>query len=162
MKNILTYVTLILVFVLQSTICRHIEILHTIPNLMLVFVVCYCMHAEPVKATILSGIAGLIMDVFVAKHLGLNTLMMMYLGLALSYISSDYIRTNFFTVIILTALSTLLYEGVYGFLVYFIFNKVTTSVLLSVISLEAVYNTVVACGFVWLGRYLAYDEVRSF
>lgn len=162
MKKILTYITLILVFVLQSTLCRYIEILHTIPNLLLVFVVCYCMHAEPVKATVLAGVAGLIMDVSISKHLGVNTLMMMYLGLLLSYISADYIRTNFLTVLVLTALSTLLYEGIYGFLLYFMFGKVSASVMFTIISLEAVYNTIIACIFAWLGRYLAYDEVRSF
>lgn len=162
MKNILTYITLILVFVLQSTLCRYIEVLHTIPNLLLVFAVCYCMYAEPVKATVLAGTAGLIIDVAISKHLGVNTLMMMYLGLLLSYISADYIRTNFLTVLVFTALSTLLYEGIYGFLIYFMFDKVSASVLFAIISLEALYNTVIACAFSWLGRYLAYDEVRSF
>ena len=162
MKNVFTYLSLIAVFVLQSTICRQIEILHTIPNLLLVFVVCYCMYAEPIKATILSGVAGVLMDIFIARHLGMNAIMMMYLGLALSYVSSDYIRTNFFTVIICVCLSTFLYEGAFSFLTYFIFDKVNGRTMFIKILYEAIYNVVCSCALVWLCRYLAYDEVRSF
>lgn len=162
MKNILTYLSLIIVFILQSTLCRYIEVLHTLPNLMLVFVVCYTMHAEPVKATVLSVVAGLIMDVYSARYLGMNAVMMMYLGLCLSCVSADYIRTNFLTVIISVALSTFLYESLYAFLIYFIFGKLPASVLFTVVSLESVYNVIAACGLIWLCRYLAYDEIRSF
>lgn len=162
MKNVLTYLVLLIVFVLQSTVCRYIEILHTIPNLLLVFVVCYSMHAEPLKATVLATITGLLIDLYGAKHLGLNAIMMMYLGLALSCISSDFIRTNFFTVLVAVVISTFLYEGIYAFLVYFIFSKISVGVLFTVVSYETVYNLVVACGMMWLCRYLAYDEVRSF
>lgn len=162
MKNILTYLILILVFVLQSTLCRYVEVLHIMPNLLLVFVVCYSMNAVPVRATVLAAVTGMLMDLFNARYIGINAVMMMYLGLILSCVSSDYIRTNFLTVLISTALSTFLYEGIYSFLMYFIFGKMSASVMLTVVSLEAVYNTVAACAFAWLGRYLAYDEIRSF
>ena len=162
MKNILTYIALILVFVFQSSLGRYIEVLHIVPNLILVFVVCYSMNAEPVKATVLSVVAGIIMDLFAARHLGINALMMMYLGMILSCVSSGYIRTNFVTALVGVAVSTVLYEGVYAFLMYFIFGNLTAGTLFTVAFLEAVYNTVTACAMFWLCRYLAYDEVRSF
>lgn len=162
MKNILTYIALILVFVFQSALGRHIEVLHIVPNLMLVFVVCYSMNAEPVKATVLSVAAGIIMDLFAARHLGINALMMMYLGMILSCVTSGYIRTNFVTALVCVAVSTLFYEGIYAFLMYFIFGKLTVGTLFTVAFFEAVYNTVTACALFWLCRYLAYDEVRSF
>ena len=162
MKNVLTYVTLILVFAFQTTIGRYIEIFNVMPNLMLVLAVCYSIYAVPVKATVFSLCAGILMDVFAAKHLGINALMMMYLGMMLSCITSGYIRTNFVMALITVGISTILYEGLYGFLLYFIFSKTTLSTMFSVVFIEVLYNMIVACGIYWLGRYLAYDEIRSF
>ena len=162
MKNFLTYLTLIILLVLQSTVCRGIEVLHTIPNLVLIFVVCYSMYAEPVKATVLALVSGIVFDLTQAQYLGFGALLMMFSGLGLSVVSSDYIRSNVLTVLVSVALSTFVFEGVYSFLLYFIFDKITASHMFFAICAEAVYNTVVAVAVMWWAKYLAEYEVRSF
>ena len=162
MKNFLTYFTLLIFIVLQSTVLRGIEVFHTIPNLILVFAVCYSMHAEPVKATALSLVAGLVFDLLQAHHLGLGALLMMLLGLALAVASSDYIHSNPATVAVSVLLSTFVFEGIYTFLLYVMFDKVSVAHMAVAITKEAVYNTIVGAAVMWWAKYLAEYEVRSF
>ena len=162
MKNFLTYFTLIIFVALQSTILRRIELFDTIPNLVLVFAVCYSMHAEPVKATVLSLTSGILIDLIQANHLGLCALLLMFIGLSLSILSSDYIHSNALTVLISVILATILFEGVYAFLQYFMFDKVSAGYIIVAITKETLYNLPVAAMTMWWAKYLAEYEVRSF
>lgn len=162
MKNFLAYLTIIIFAALQSTVIRSIEVWNTIPNLILVFAVCYSMHAEPVKATALSLVCGLVFDLVSAHHLGLGALLLMGLGLLLSVVSSDYIHSNAVTVLVSVVLATFLFEGVYTFFIYFMFDKVSVGHIAAVVAKEAVYNLIVACAVMWWAKYLAEYEVRSF
>lgn len=162
MKNILTYVTLLLVIVLQSTILNGIELLHITPNIVLVFVVCYSMYAEPVKAVILAIVAGLVTDILQVHHVGLTALMFMFISVTLSVICSDYIRSNLFTVMVAVVASTLVFESLYGILVYVLFNKMTLGYMLKVVAFETLYNVIASLVIMWWAKYLAEDEIRSF
>lgn len=162
MKNILTYVTLLLVIVLQSTILNGIELLHITPNIVLVFVVCYSMYAEPVKAVILAIVAGLVTDILQVHHVGLTALMFMFISVTLSVICSDYIRSNLFTVMVAVVASTLVFESLYGILVYVLFNKMTLGYMLKVVAFETLYNVIESLVIMWWAKYLAEDEIRSF
>ena len=162
MKNILTYLTLILLVVLQSTVLSRIEILHIIPNVILVFVVCYSMYAEPSKTVIFAVVSGLVVDILQAHHIGLTALIMMFIGLALSVISSDYIRSNIITIIIATVVSTFVFEGLYGFLLYVMFSKMTAEYMFNVIFIETLYNIFASVLLMWWAKFLAEDEIRSF
>lgn len=162
MKNILTYVTLLLVIVLQSTILNGIELLHITPNIVLVFVVCYSMYAEPVKSVILAIVAGLVTDILQVHHVGLTALMFMFISVTLSVICSDYIRSNLFTVMVAVVASTLVFESLYGILVYVLFNKMTLGYMLKVVAFETLYNVIASLVIMWWAKYLAEDEIRSF
>lgn len=162
MKNILTYVTLLLVIVLQSTILNGIELLHITPNIVLVFVVCYSMYAEPVKAVILAIVAGLVTDILQVHHVGFTALMFMFISVTLSVICSDYIRSNLFTVMVAVVASTLVFESLYGILVYVLFNKMTLGYMLKVVAFETLYNVIASLVIMWWAKYLAEDEIRSF
>ena len=162
MKKFLTYLTLIILTVMQTTLFPHLRIMGVIPNLVLVFVVCHSMYADPVPATVFAIAAGLIFDVYQASNIGFNSIMMMYVGLGLSCLTSGYVKSNIFTVLICVGVTTLLYEGIYAFLLYFIFGNVTAGTMWSVASFEALYNMAAAAALMWWAKYLGEDEVRSF
>ncbi len=125
MKNIFTYLTLIILLVLQTTIFRHLEVLHIIPNLVLVFVVCYSMYAEPAKATVFAVVAGFVTDIIQTRHLGFSALIMMFIALLYAIVSSDYIKSNIVTVVLGTFVATFIYEGLYASVLYVTFDKLT-------------------------------------
>ncbi len=162
MKNLFTYLTLMLLIVLQSTIFRNLEILHIIPNLVLTFVVCYSMYAEPSKATVFAIVSGFVIDIIQTRNLGFSALIMMFVALVYAIVSSDYIKSNMFTVVAGTAIATLIYEGMYSFILYFMFDKVTSGHMLYVIFIEGIYNMIVAFPLMFWAKFLAEDEIRSF
>ena len=162
MKKIVTYIFLIILLVLQSSLCKNIEVLHIMPNLILVFVVCYSMYSEPVMATILGIVSGILMDVFQAQNMGFNSIVIMYIALSLSCMTSGYIRSNIWTVIVFVALSTIVYEGLYTFLTLFLFGRMSIFQLFADILIESVYNIVIAIPLSFFAKYLGEDEVRSF
>ena len=162
MKKILTYFTLIIVIVLQSSVLSRIELVYITPNLVLTFMVCYSMYSEPTKALVFSIVAGLVVDILQAHHIGLTALLFMFIAVALSVASSDYIRTNIITIMVAVAVSTVLFESLYGFLLYVIFNKMTAKYMFGIILFETIYNVVASLGFMWWGKFLAEDEIRSF
>lgn len=162
MKKFLTYLTLIILVVMQTTLFPHLRIMGIIPNLVLVFTVCYSMYADPVPATVFAIAAGLVFDVYQASSIGFNSIMMMYVGLGLSCLTSGYVKSNIFTVLICVGVTTLVYESIYAFLLYFIFGKVTAGTIWAVTSFEALYNMAAAAALMWWARYLGEDEVRSF
>ena len=162
MKNILTYLSLLILFVLSATIGHSIEIMKVMPNMILVFVVCYSMYGEPVKSTVLAVVAGSVMDLFYAKNLGINAIMMMYTALLISYLCSNYIRTNFIMVVVFVFLSSILYEGLYSFFLYFIFDKISFTNMFVIIIKEALYNMFLSFILIWPAKYLSHNEVRSF
>ena len=116
MKKVVTYIFLIILLVLQGSLGKNIEILHIMPNLILVFVVCYSMYSEPVMATIFGIVSGILIDVFQAQNMGFNSIALMYLALGLSCMTSGYIRSNVWTVMVFVVLSTIVYESLYTFL----------------------------------------------
>ena len=162
MKKIVTYIFLIILLVLQSSLCKNIEVLHIMPNLILVFVVCYSMYSEPVMATILGVVSGILMDVFQAQNMGFNSIVIMYIALSLSCMTSGYIRSNIWTVIVFVVLSTIVYEGLYTFLTLFLFGRMSIFQLFADILIESVYNIVIAIPLSFFAKYLGEDEVRSF
>ena len=91
-----------------------------------------------------------------------TALLFMFIAISLSVISSDYIRTNIITIIVATAVSTVCFEGLYGFLIYVLFNKMTAGYMFNVILLEMIYNIIASLAFMWLAKVLAEDEIRSF
>ncbi len=162
MKNLFTYLTLLILIVLQSTIFKNFEILHIIPNLVLTFVVCYSMYSEPSKATVFAIVSGFVMDIIQTQNIGFSALIMMFVALVYSVVSSDYIKSNVITVVLGTAIATLIYEGVYSFVLYFMFDKVNAGHIFYVIFVEGIYNMIIAFLLMFWAKYLAEDEIRSF
>ena len=120
------------------------------------------MYAEPVKAVILAIVAGLVTDILQVHHVGLTALMFMFISVTLSVICSDYIRSNLFTVMVAVVASTLVFESLYGILVYVLFNKMTLGYMLKVVAFETLYNVIASLVIMWWAKYLAEDEIRSF
>lgn len=162
MKNLFTYITLLLVIVFQTTVFRYLEVLHIIPNLVLVYVVCYSMYAEPTKATILAVVSGLLTDIIQTRHIGFTALIMLFVALVYAIVSSDYIKSNIITVVAGTFIATFIYECLYACVLYVMFDKLSIGYMLYVILLEGIYNMVMAFPMMFVSKYFAEDEIRSF
>ncbi len=98
MKYFWSYLTLILLFVIQTTIGRHIEICGISPNIVFVFAVCYSMYNFPVRSAVLCAAAGFLTDCFDMQLMGFNALIYMYIGLAVSVFGSSLMKKSLWAV----------------------------------------------------------------
>ncbi len=112
LNYILSYLTLCVFFVLQTTVSHYTDVFGIAPNLVFVFALCYSMYNFPVRSAILCVIAGIITDMYTMQYVGLNALLIMYMGLAISIFASTLIRKNIFAVAVVVLLSSMLYHSV--------------------------------------------------
>ena len=95
----LSYITLALLFVVQTTLSNVIDIYSIAPNLVFIFAVCYSIYNFPVRSAVLCVVAGLVADLYTTGNIGFNALIFMYFGLSISIFASTLIKKNIFAVI---------------------------------------------------------------
>lgn len=163
MKKAMLYITLVLLFVLQSTVNRYIDIMHIFPNFVLVFTVCYSLKSEPLKAGILGFLAGMLTDISLGRLMGLNTLLFLYTAIAVSCYGFNYLKDNIFTSAVCVFAVTFIFETVYGLLNYVLFDTASLKeIILNVVVFEAIYNMLVSFLMYGFTGWLAREQVRSF
>ena len=84
MKYLLKLLGVYLAFLAQSIIFENIKILSCSPDILIVAIIMCSVSAGPVQAALLGGMAGLFADVLYGNIFGINTLIYMYLAIAVS------------------------------------------------------------------------------
>lgn len=144
-RYIMSYLILVVAYILQTTLIREIAIFKVAPSLMLVSVICFSLVNEEVSAAIYGGIAGLLMDISSGGAIGFNAILMLYLALALVIFGQDLFHDTVRSATFLVVISTILYESVFAFFNFAIFgNSSFWYMILRVALVEAVYNGVFA------------------
>jgi len=162
LNYILTYVTLSVFFILQSTIGIYIDICGIAPNLIFVFAVCYAMYNYPVRSGVLCLIAGIVVDLYSRKYIGINALLYMYTGLAVSKLAATLIRKNVWTAALGVLIASAIYHtailiidfvvpGYSGFLYPF----------MRFVLPSTVYDAVVSIVIALWARWLSTDRIRG-
>ena len=144
-KYVLAYVSLVIAFVLQTTLFQNLKIFGISPSLIMVLAICFSIVNTPLPSVIFSAIAGLMLDISSGRIVGLNAMMMMYMSLGIScYIKEMFMDTPRSAVMI-TALATFVYECIFCILSFVIFgNGSFWYMIYRVILLEVLYNGLVA------------------
>lgn len=162
MKRIFCYIVLFILFVVQSTLNKYIDIMHIFPNLILVYVICCSLKNEPVWSAVLGGCAGLLMDLSLSRNIGMNTIMLMYTAIVLSYFGFSYLKDNIFISALCALLISFIYEGLYGFLSLVIFGHSNIGQVAVISLLEAIYNGFISFLIYPLAGWLSREQIRSF
>lgn len=144
-KYILLYVSLLITFILQTTVAEKIAVFNVAPQLLLVFAICFSMANDVVPSMVFSAISGLLTDIAGGRVIGFNALLMMYLSMGIVYIGSEFFRDTPRAAVMLTALCTFLYELVFFIFTFAIFgNAYFFYIIYRVILAEVVYNSIIA------------------
>ncbi|MBQ8588475.1 MAG: rod shape-determining protein MreD [Clostridia bacterium] len=160
---ILSYLTLIVLFVVQTTLSGYIDVFGIAPNLIFVYILCYSMYNFPVRSAVLCAVAGILTDLYSQEFVGLNALLFMYIGLAMSNFASSLIKNNIWTSFLGVLLVSLVYHsalliadyvvpGYSGFVYPFARFAVPT----------AVYDAVLSLVMTFWARRLSEDKIRGF
>ena len=104
-------------FILQITLFSYIEIIGISPNTIVIIVVCYALLRNDVEGALLGFFAGLLLDVFFGRMLGVSAFLLMMIGFICGKPFKDFYKENYVAPIILVALMSLAYE-----FFFYIFN----------------------------------------
>lgn len=110
LNYVLTYVTLLVLYLVQTTLGIYIDIFDITPNIIFVFAVCYSMYNYPVRSAVLCLAAGILVDLYSQPYIGLNALLYMYIGLAISNFAGSLIKKNLWTISLGVLVVSLIYH----------------------------------------------------
>lgn len=144
-RYIMSYLLLVIAYILQTTLIREIAIFRVAPSLVLVSVICFSLVNEPVSAATYGGIAGLLLDISSGRTIGFNAILLLYLALALVIFGQEFFHDTVRSATFLVVLATILYEVVFTFFNFAIFgNSSFWYMIARVVLVEAVYNGALA------------------
>ncbi len=163
LNYILSYLTLFVLFIVQTTLSIYIDIFGIAPNLVFVYILCYSMYNFPSRSAVLCAIAGILTDLYTQQFVGFNALAFMYIGLAMSNFASSLIKNNIWTSFLGVLLVSIVYHsalliagyvvpGHSGFIYPFARFAVPT----------AVYDAVLSLAMTFWARRLSEDKIRGF
>lgn len=162
LNYILSYITLAVLFILQTTVSRFIDIADIAPNLIFVYIVCYSIYNFPVRSAILCVIAGVITDLYTTGSIGLNTLFYMYSGLAISIFAGTLIKKNLFAVITGVFVASVVYHITLLLVAYVIPSYSTFAYpFIRYVLPTAVYDAAVSVVLSMWAKNLSEEKIRG-
>lgn len=121
MKNFKEYLWILILFLLQTTLCARYKIFGIVPNLVLVFAVSvFAVNSIP-RSAFFAVFAGLMLD-WQAGRAGVNALILLYLSLLVSYASEKFFYKRLVYIVILTFAADILYSVFYLALNFYIWG----------------------------------------
>lgn len=138
---ILLILTFFIIFFLQANIFQNFTIAGVMPNLFVIFMLFIGLFANAILGISFGVIGGLILDLVYGKTIGITAIMLCVVGYLGAYFDKNFSKENKITIIIMVALSTVLFE-----VGYYIINSVILNFDLEIwyfakiLLLEVLYN----------------------
>ena len=146
MQRVLKIIVTILLFIIslsiQLFIFNNMRLFGVKPNMLLISIIVVSLYTSIYSCTIYSFFLGLIIDLMFGGS-GMFTISYTAIGMLLGFINEDYMKENYFSIIILTTLSVALFETVQYFQsmiilssyvsFFFFLKQVILSILLNVV-----------------------------
>lgn len=153
------FLIVIVNFILQSTILQNLKINGISANYTLILVVLITIIYGLESGLFTAIFAGLFVDVYLSMAIGLNLFILVIISLLISIIGRPLFIGNKFTLIFMMGISTILYQFMYYFFMYFLNKGIKISeIMIHVIPVEIVFNSFVCViGYLiamkWIERY---------
>ena len=165
-RFIFTFVSIILSFILQTTVFRYIDFGGIVPNLLIISTASFAFMRGDKSGAVIGLFCGILVDVFFGSYIGFYGLIYMYLGFLIGKFNKIFYPEN----ILLPMALIISADFVYGFICYvllFMFrNKFNLGYYMThVIVPEVVYTAIVAVFLypvlIKMNTYLEDIEQRS-
>ncbi len=163
MKKFLTFLSLFLLLVFQTTAGQYIKLFDVLPNYMLVFIILYSMSNTHAKTLIFGVTCGLMMDAVSSHSLfGLSTLMIMFMTLGICWLTNRFYYENGVLAVVLVFILTFAYDFLYLFLTKGIFDEISMFYCFWRYMLpEAVLNSVICIPVRYWTLWLKNEYIRG-
>lgn len=161
--NILIIVLSIIVnFILQSTILPHIKIFGVVPNTGIVLIVIISLLKGRKTGSITGLIIGLLQDVIFSPIIGVNAFIYFFMGYFVGMLDSKLSQENVLIPIIMTLVSTIAYHLAYYLFMFFLGHNINLmNFFRSTIIFEMIYNGILSLLFYrWFSNMLVVPSLR--
>ncbi len=115
MRNVLKCICIFILFIIavfiQLFIFDNMQLFGVKPNLILICVIVVGLYTNIYSSTVFSFFAGIVVDLLFGGN-GMFTISYTIVGMLLGYINGDYMKENYLSIILITALSVTLFEVV--------------------------------------------------
>lgn len=147
MKYALTVLTMIIGFLIGTTLLQHMRIFGAIPNLTLILVVVFSIREEMPIAICAAATGGLLQDFFFSPAFGMYMLIYLTIAVSVSAISGNFFEGSGVTPIVMIAFSTVFLYAMVIVIYYFAGMKFELSaIILHMIIPELILNII----FCWI------------
>jgi len=154
MKTIISFATIFLLIIVQSSVFRHLEICNAYPNLILILVLALSVSKDWKNNWIWIIFGGFMLDIFSFNNpIGISILGLFLISYLANFFSHNiFKKTNVFFVILIGIGGTLIYRIV--LVLTFLILGITFELSLIQISFQLVYNIIVLVPMFYLIKKL--------
>ena len=140
-KIILLMVIYLVVFFLQANIFQSFTIAGVMPNLFVIYILFIGLFANVTTSVLFGVIGGLIVDLAYSKTIGITALMMCTIGYLGAYFDRNFSKENKITIILMVAISTIIFEiGYYGMNSIILGFETEILYFVKIFAIEVLYN----------------------
>ncbi len=146
MKMLRLGIVTFIIYLIQTTFIQYFAIGGIIPNLMVVFVICFALTQTDYKKPMFYGFAcGILLDFSSETIFGVHALLCMFGALLCEQISTRFFKGKFFVSLLFVCVISFLYEIAYFAMSFMRYDGLSLSYALLGIALPTVaYNVAVA------------------
>nr|WP_283244308.1 rod shape-determining protein MreD [Wansuia hejianensis] len=138
-------IIIIISLIIQSTILPYFSFLGYLPNITLVVVVSIALLKGRYYGGFFGLCIGLIQDILFSTVIGINGFIYFILGFIIGYIQNTINNENLFIPAIFTFVSTIFFNLLYYFFMYFLSRRIDFSIALKhIFSIEILYNCILS------------------
>lgn len=131
----------LVVFFLQANIFQSFTIAGVMPNLFVIYILFIGLFANVTTSVLFGVIGGLIVDLAYSKTIGITALMMCTIGYLGAYFDRNFSKENKITIILMVAISTIIFEiGYYGMNSIILGFETEILYFVKILAIEVLYN----------------------
>ncbi len=156
-------ITFFMIFCLQANVFQIFTIAGVMPNLFVIFILFVSLSSNGTVGISFGVVCGLIVDLVYSKTIGITAIMLCLVGYLGAYFDRNFSKENKMTIIIMSALATVLFE--FG---YYILNSVIVGFeveliyFAKILSIEVLYNILLVILFYPMIQKAGYTMDRVF
>lgn len=160
---LLLILTFFIVFYLQANFFQMFTIAGIMPNLFVIFILVIGLSSNATVGILFGTISGLMIDFVYSKTIGITAVMLCIIGYLGAYFDRNFSKENKITIIIMSALATILFELGYYFLSSVIIGfDLEMLYFVKILAIEVIYNILLVIIFYPLIQKAGYTMDRAF
>ncbi len=159
---LITFLIIIINFILQSTILQYFNIFNVVPNTGLVIIVVIALLKGKRAGSIVGLIAGLLQDIIFSPVIGINGFLYFFIGYLVGMTENKLSKDNILIPFIMTLISTICYHLFYYLFMYFLSYNISLLIFFKdVVIIEMIYNSFISIIlYKWFSKIFVIPSIR--